>query len=70
MDIGKVDGFRLGYAFGETGKSAIPDQALVAQWTERRRPKAGVAGSIPAKGTIRLSANCGSLMASQQKFSI
>jgi hypothetical protein len=25
--------------------------ALVAQWIERRRPKAGVAGSIPAKRT-------------------
>src|SRR5439155_25699539 len=27
-----------------------PRRALVAQWTERRRPKAGVAGSSPAEG--------------------
>ena len=26
--------------------------ALVAQWIERRRPKAGVAGSNPAQGTM------------------
>ena len=35
--------------------------ALVAQWIERRRPKAGVVGSIPAKRTSKeFASSCGS----------
>lgn len=34
---------------------ACAAQAPVAQWIERRRPKAGVVGSIPTRGTIQFN---------------
>ena len=47
------------------GRCPDSDEGLVAQWIERRRPKAGVAGSNPAQVTNYL---CSKLLVNSLVF--